>query len=155
MRILDAFTGEGGFGAAFIERGHDVVTTDIGPQFGCTITGDIRDRAVWDEIIAKGPYDGVLAGPPCEGFSMAAVRFQFTCTATCADCGKPLLRAGGERWIHEPTSINALAGATASDAVHARDTASHDRSVSVRQRCQEADRPLGRVPRRMGAAATV
>lgn len=105
MHILDAYAGHQdadghhGFSKAFAERGHKVTSTDIGQQFGCDITGDITDPDVWAEIIRRGPYDGVLAGPPCEGFSMAAVRHSFTCRGVCV-CGEPLQRASGEKWVH-------------------------------------------------------
>ena len=64
------FAGLGGWSGAFLERGHEVVTTDFDPRFGCTVTGDILDEATLTALIALGPYDVVLASPPCEGFTV-------------------------------------------------------------------------------------
>lgn len=70
MRALDLFSGLGGWGSAFRERGHEVVTSDLDLRFGCDITGDILADATVDAIIAAGPYDIILASPPCEGFTV-------------------------------------------------------------------------------------
>lgn len=73
MRLLDLFSGLGGWSRPFIERGHTVVTSDLDPRFGCTVTGDFLDPTVREEITALGPYDLILASPPCEGFSVASI----------------------------------------------------------------------------------
>lgn len=72
LRVLDLYAGLHGWGAAFAARGHDVVSLDIDPKFNCTITADILevDPAVLD---LYGPFDIVLASPPCEAFSVAAL----------------------------------------------------------------------------------
>lgn len=70
MRVLDLFAGLGGWSAAFRDRGHDVVTLDLDPRFGCTITGDVLQvRDLSDLEGDRGPFDVVLASPPCEAFS--------------------------------------------------------------------------------------
>jgi hypothetical protein len=78
MNALDMFSGKGGWASAFRARGHHVVTTDLGPQFECDVTGDILDDEVVDRILALGPYDVVLASPPCEGFSVMNIGKNWT-----------------------------------------------------------------------------
>ena len=65
MKVLDLFSGLGGFSQAFSERGHDVVTIDIDRSFRPTIQADLMKPP-----IKKGAgFDVVLASPPCEEFS--------------------------------------------------------------------------------------
>lgn len=74
MKVLDLCAGWGGWSAAFKDRGHDVTTLDNDPQFGCTITADIRNVEPWD--LPWGSYDIVLASPPCEKFSVGGFHQQ-------------------------------------------------------------------------------
>jgi hypothetical protein len=68
VRVLDLFAGLGGWSAPFAERGHEVVTVDVEPTFGATLTAD---------VLSVGPhfgrFDVVLASPPCESFSVASI----------------------------------------------------------------------------------
>ena len=73
MRVLDLFSGLHGWAEPFIDRGHRVVTSDIDPRFGCTVTGDFLDAAVRETIEMYGPFDVILASPPCESFSVASM----------------------------------------------------------------------------------
>ena len=73
MRVLDLFAGLGGWSAAFKDRGHHIVTSDIDPEFGCTVTGDITALLTQSKIDDAGPYDIILASPPCEAFSVASI----------------------------------------------------------------------------------
>lgn len=72
LRVLDLYAGLHGWGAAFAARGHEVISLDIDPKFNCTITADILeiDPAV---LSLYGPFDIILASPPCEAFSVAAL----------------------------------------------------------------------------------
>lgn len=72
LRVLDLYAGLHGWGSAFAARGHEVVSLDIDPKFNCTITADILEvsPAVLD---LYGPFDVILASPPCEAFSVAAL----------------------------------------------------------------------------------
>ena len=71
MRILDLFAGKGGeMRRAEIERrGHEYITLDIDPKFGCNITADIFDMSA-EKL---GYFDFVWASVPCEAFSVAAI----------------------------------------------------------------------------------
>lgn len=71
MRILDLFAGIGGERRRpkIEARGHELVTLDLEPRFGCTITADILEMTP-----AKlGVFDFVWASPPCEAFSVASI----------------------------------------------------------------------------------
>lgn len=70
MRVLDLCSGLGGLSAAFVERGHEVVTVDIEPRFNPTICKDILQMC---ERCVPGPWDVILAGVPCEAFSVASI----------------------------------------------------------------------------------
>ena len=67
MKVLDLFSGLGGFSQAFKDRGHDVTTLDNEPAFNPTILADIRS---YRGVI---PYDVVLASPPCQEFSKSSL----------------------------------------------------------------------------------
>jgi hypothetical protein len=71
MRILDLFAGVGGERrrAAIEARGHELVTLDLEPKFGNTISADILDMTA--ETL--GAFDFVWASPPCEAFSVASI----------------------------------------------------------------------------------
>lgn len=73
LHVLDLFSGKGGFAAAFRDRGHNVVTLDLGEEFGCDYTMDIMDFMVKDYTEERGVPDVVLSGPPCEAFSVASI----------------------------------------------------------------------------------
>lgn len=70
LRVLDLFAGLGGWSSAFKARGHEIVTVDIDPRFACTITADVFSLRPRD---LRGPWDVVLASPPCEAFSVASI----------------------------------------------------------------------------------
>lgn len=70
MKVLDLFSGLGGWSEAFKDRGHDVITLDIEEKFKPTIVKDILQVKSIKEL---GEFDVILASPPCEKFSIAAV----------------------------------------------------------------------------------
>jgi site-specific DNA-cytosine methylase len=75
---IDLEAGLRGFSSAFLEAGWEVVSVDIDPKFGSTITADILTLTA-AEIEAKTKLGSfalyekvvVVASPPCERFSIA------------------------------------------------------------------------------------
>jgi site-specific DNA-cytosine methylase len=63
MKVLDLFSGLGGFSQAFKDRGHEVTRVDIAPEFAPDICADVMT------LETEGSYDVVLASPPCTEFS--------------------------------------------------------------------------------------
>lgn len=74
MKVLDLFSGLGGWAAPWKAAGHDVVTVDLDPRFGCTFTIDVLQLGPRE----LGAFDVVLASPPCEAFSVAAIGHHWT-----------------------------------------------------------------------------
>lgn len=79
MRVLDLFSGLGGFSEAFYRAGDEVVRVENNPllsEVPCTSMQDVltmRDRLL--EFESRGEpirsVDIILAGPPCREFSLA------------------------------------------------------------------------------------
>ena len=76
MRILDLYAGLGGEQRrpAIEARDHEYITLDKDPRFKCSLTSDIFNVTAQD---LPGPWDFVWASPPCEGFSVAAMRYHW------------------------------------------------------------------------------
>jgi len=70
MRVLDLFSGLHGWSQAFADAGHDVVTVELDPKMESTITADVSEL---DAIDVPGPWDVILASPPCQRFSVATI----------------------------------------------------------------------------------
>ena len=71
MRVLDLFSGLGGFSQAFLDRGHEVIRYDNSPRFEDVPNTIIRDvLTLTREDLLK--QDVILAGPPCTCFSVAS-----------------------------------------------------------------------------------
>jgi hypothetical protein len=75
MRVLDLFSGLGGWSQAFRERGHDVLTLDIDKRLKPDVCRDILSvkstAELYNEQEAED-WDIVLASPPCQSFSLAS-----------------------------------------------------------------------------------
>jgi hypothetical protein len=71
MRVLDLFAGFGGWGQAFQQAGHEVVTVDYEPLFNTTLVADINELSAQD--LPGTQWDIVLASPPCQKFSVTTV----------------------------------------------------------------------------------
>jgi len=72
MRVLDLCSGLGGASCAFSMRGHFVVTLDIDHKFKPDLCMDVRSFRG-----RMGSFDIVLASPPCQGFSTAALGYHW------------------------------------------------------------------------------
>src|SRR5438094_503227 len=70
MKVLDLFSGFGTWMDPFRDAGHEVVSVDLNPRFKPTICADVKKLA-YPSLDLKGPFDGVIASPPCEMFSIA------------------------------------------------------------------------------------
>ncbi len=71
MRVLDLFSGLGGFSEPFRDRGHEVITLDIDSRFKPDIVADVRKIRYPSLPPLDRPFDVFLASPPCTGFSRA------------------------------------------------------------------------------------
>lgn len=79
MKVLDLFSGLGGWSQAFKDRGHEVITIDIEEKFKPTITTDIMKLTKHDlDNLNIKDIDVVLASPPCECFSVMAISKHFS-----------------------------------------------------------------------------
>src|SRR5688500_1901151 len=70
MRVLDLYAGLGGWSQPFRQDGHTVTTVDLDPVFGTDIVADISELTPED---LPGPFDVVLASPPCQTFSVMSI----------------------------------------------------------------------------------
>jgi len=68
MKVLDLFSGLGGWSNYFKARGHEVVTIDNSIYFMPTIRKDMLDVTIED--FGNWRPDLILASPPCERFSL-------------------------------------------------------------------------------------
>ncbi len=74
MKVLDLFSGLGGFSKAFKDRGHTVVAVDNNPEFNPDILMDIKHYSPYPK-----PYDVILASPPCTEFSKTDMPKTWVC----------------------------------------------------------------------------
>lgn len=70
MKILELFSGTESFSKVARERGHEVYTIELDPQFKPDLIKDIMDLELKD--IPFKP-DIIWASPPCQCFSVAAI----------------------------------------------------------------------------------
>ena len=75
LRVLDLFSGLGGFSEAFLRAGHDVVRLDNNSMMIDIEGTQIYDvtKVLQDDSHAQmwGSFDVILASPPCLDFSLA------------------------------------------------------------------------------------
>ena len=88
MNIIDLFSGCGGMSLGFEMAGlPTIIANEIDEWAGDTFEknhpntrlfrGDIRDIKDWDALVPakiRGKIDGVIGGPPCQGFSLSGNR---------------------------------------------------------------------------------
>lgn len=72
MRVLDLFSGLGGFSEVF--RYENLVTVDNDARFHPTILANVQDLRFPGLPPIDRPFDLVLASPPCQAFSVAALQ---------------------------------------------------------------------------------
>ena len=72
MNTLDIFSGMEGWSQPWKERGHQVTTVDINEGFNPTIVADVEMLPI-ELLKARGPYDVIMASPPCTEFSKASM----------------------------------------------------------------------------------
>lgn len=75
MRVLDLFSGLGGWSDQFRARGHEVLTLDNQLKMEADIPEDLLR---WDASELQGWPDVILASPPCDGFTVAAIGTNWT-----------------------------------------------------------------------------
>ena len=69
MRLLELFCGTGSIGKAFNKQGWEVVSLDLNPKAGATITADIL---TWDyTVFENGHFDAIWSSPVCTMYSRA------------------------------------------------------------------------------------
>ena len=73
MKVLDLFSGLGGFSQAFKDRGHFVTTVDIESKFKPDVCIDVI------EYEPDIQYDVILASPPCTEFSKSSMPKSWKC----------------------------------------------------------------------------
>lgn len=79
MRMLDLFAGLGGASQAMKDRGWEVITQDINPDFKPTYCCDIREFFFHDG--GEHLFDLVWASPPCTEFSRSSMPRTWKCNA--------------------------------------------------------------------------
>lgn len=75
MRLLDLYSGLGGWSNPWRERGHEVFTVDFNPGFAPDLVADVGD--LWLRELPWRP-DVILASPPCEHFSVLRIGRNWT-----------------------------------------------------------------------------
>lgn len=71
MKVLDLFSGTGGWSQAFLDHGHEVLRIDNDPQFTDVPNTVIEDITAC--LYLPDYYDVILASPPCQKFSVARI----------------------------------------------------------------------------------
>ena len=74
MKVIDLFSGLGGWSNAFWQRGHDVITLDNNKRFAPNLCMNILDAKASDFPFKP---DIILASPPCEGFTRLRYAFNW------------------------------------------------------------------------------
>lgn len=71
LRVLDLFSGMGGFSQAFRDRGHEVVRVELDERYEAEVHANVLDLEHHLEPL-DAHWDIILASPPCEKHSIMA-----------------------------------------------------------------------------------
>lgn len=85
MKVLDLFSGLGGWSQAFKDRGHEVVTVDNEARFNPTVCNDIMKVHAKPLEMMYGHFDVILASPPCNCFSVMSISRHWNINKTPKD----------------------------------------------------------------------
>ncbi len=77
MKVLDLFSGLGGWSQAFLDRGHEIVTVDNDEKFKPDICADMMILSA-GSFGNPGKFDVILASPPCNCFSVMTISRYWT-----------------------------------------------------------------------------
>lgn len=91
MKTLELFSGTGSFSKVAKELGHDTYTVDIDPSFKPDLCMSIMDEDLI-ETLSQGYWDVIWASPPCQGFSIPAVRYHWKDGIPISDTSKNAIR---------------------------------------------------------------
>ena len=73
MKIVEIWAGTGSFSKVAKDKGHEIWTTDINPDFNCDLTGDVLDESIQEQIFEQvKTADFVWMSPVCTKWSLAA-----------------------------------------------------------------------------------
>lgn len=77
LKVLDLFSGLGGWSKSFKDRGHEIMTVDNDSKFIPDICKDIMSLGAGSFGI-PGKFDVILASPPCNCFSVMTISRYWT-----------------------------------------------------------------------------
>jgi hypothetical protein len=78
VRVLDLFSGWGGWSNPWREAGHDVITLDIDQKFSPDLTLNIFDFDPKYHLPEGWVPDVILASPPCDSFTVMRIGRNWT-----------------------------------------------------------------------------
>jgi len=73
VKVLELFSGTGSLSKVAKERGHDIFTVEINPDFNPDLCKNIMDVTSQEILERFGRPDLIWASPPCTTFSVASI----------------------------------------------------------------------------------
>jgi hypothetical protein len=73
VKVIELFAGTGSFSKVAKERGHDIFTVEINPDFKPDLCKDILEVTSQEILESFGQPDFIWASPPCTTFSVASI----------------------------------------------------------------------------------
>lgn len=107
LRVLDLFSGLGGWSQAFLDRGHHVLRIENDPRFADLPATRMAD--VMEDFLDDGDveWDVILASPPCQAFSLGAGGTHIKMFGNCVTCGATAVKIH-EKWARSCTDTHPL-----------------------------------------------